>query len=56
MFWQIGLGYLLLGKRLAPIQVSCCTVWLMLLLSIVLQLGCECSQLLQGYKLQALEL
>ena len=22
MFWQIGLGYLLLGKRLAPIQVS----------------------------------
>ena len=21
MFWQIGLGYLLLGKRLAPIQV-----------------------------------
>ena len=23
MFWQIGLGYLLLGKRLAPIQVGC---------------------------------
>lgn len=21
MFWQIGLGYLLLGKKLAPIQV-----------------------------------
>ena len=22
MFWQIGLGYLLLGKKLAPIQVG----------------------------------
>lgn len=22
MFWQIGLGYLLLGRKLAPIQVS----------------------------------
>ena len=22
MFWQIGLGYLLLGRKLAPIQVG----------------------------------
>ena len=28
MFWQIGLGYLLLGKKLAPIQVGLWTVLL----------------------------